>query len=115
MILARHTSPDQALTLIAEQCGGDFQVGFEGMPWHTHGDILARIAGMEERAAVERFIDELVHGQRVIALLRKDGALIDVWISDDPAKDAAYPQPGEMLEFRTWDGTRVSPPCDLRR
>ena len=108
MILARHTSADGELTLIAEQLESDLQIGFEGMPWHTHGDILAQVSGLPLQSAVERFLEELLHGRHVLALLRKDGALVDVWVTDDPAKDEMYKEAGEVLEFRLWDGTQVS-------
>jgi hypothetical protein len=41
MLLARHKSPDGTLTLIAELVGDDLQIGFEGMPWHTHTATLS--------------------------------------------------------------------------
>ena len=115
MILARHISPDGTLTLIAEQRGDDIQIGFEGMPWHTHGDILAQLGELPVASAVERFVKEVLHGQHVIALLHRNGALVDAWVTDDPAKDAHYAEPGEVLEFRCCDGTRVHPQQDLKR
>ena len=41
-------------------------------------------------------------------MIFKDGAISDAWVSDDPAKDAAFSAPGEELHFRYWDGTEVS-------
>jgi hypothetical protein len=115
MMLARHTSPDETLTLIIEQIGDDVHIGFEGMPWHTHGDILAQLSSLSLQSAVERFVEELLHGQHVLALLRRDGALVDAWVTDDPAKDASYTEPGEVVEFRYWDGTQVQPQQDSER
>jgi hypothetical protein len=107
MILARHCSPDKALTLIVEQLGDDLQVGFDGMSWHTHGDILAQKSDVPVQVAVARFVSELLAGRHLLALLRMNGALVDAWVTDDPAKDASYAQPGEVLEFRRWDGTQA--------
>ena len=106
MILARHTSPDGALTILSEQVGNDVRIGFEGLSWHTHGDILAELSGLPTLSAVDRFLDELLHGRHIIALSRRNGMLVDAWVTDDPAKDAAYTEPGEDLEFRYWDGTK---------
>ena len=105
MILARHTSPDGALTLIAEQLSDDVQIGFEGLSWHTHGDILAQLSGLSVPSAVDRFVDEVLRGQHLLALLRRDGLLVDAWVTDGPAKEADYAEPGDALEFRYWDGT----------
>lgn len=107
MILARHTSDDGILTLVAEQIRDDVQIGFEGLSWHTHGDILAQLSGLPLRQAVERFVDELLKGQHLIAVLRMNGALVDAWVTDEPARDALHKLPGEDLEFRYWDGTEV--------
>ena len=107
MILARHTSPDGILTLVAEQVEDDLQVGFDGLPWHTHGDMLAQLTGLPLLPAVDRFLDELLRGERLLALLRKNGTLVDAWVSDDPARDAMHKEPEEVLEFRYWDGTEV--------
>ena len=115
MILARHTSPDGALTLIAEQLGDDVQIGLEGLSWHTHGDILAQLSGLAVPSAVDWFVDEVLRGQRVLALLRRDGLLVDAWVSDDPAKDADYAERGDALEFRYWDGTPARRQEHLKR
>jgi hypothetical protein len=30
----------------------------------------------------------------------------DVWITDDPAEELKYWDPGETVEFRLWGGTK---------
>ena len=115
MILARHVSPDRALTLLVVQLGDDLQIGFEGMPWHTHGDILANQNGLPVHVAVERFVAELLAGSHVLALLRTNGVLMDAWVTEDPVKDASYIGQGEELEFRLWDGTQTENPRDIPR
>lgn len=109
MIVARDVSPDQRLTFIAQQIDDDVQLGFEGLPWHTHGDILAQLTGLPVQAAADRFVEQLLNDQLVIALLHLDGALVDAWISEDPGKDALYAQSEEVLEFRYWSGSRLQP------
>jgi hypothetical protein len=42
MAREQHVTPDGALTLVvARDDDGDITVGFDGFPWHTHGDLLA--------------------------------------------------------------------------
>jgi hypothetical protein len=108
MIVERHVSPDAKLTFLVDQNPDDISIGFEGMSWHTHGDILARLGGTSVEAAVEKFVKQLLTGQTIIAVIFKDGAISDAWVSDDPTKDAAFSEPGEELRFRYWDGTEVS-------
>ncbi len=113
--LERHTTPDGMLTLLVRRVGDHVLVGFEGTAWHTHGDILAELSGLPVPSAVDRFVDDILHGRRAITLLRNDGVLVDAWVSDDPAKDASYAQPGESLELRNWDGTPLCPDRNLER
>jgi hypothetical protein len=100
-----HVSPDGRLRLrIAMSEDGDLTLGFVGFPWHTHADILAATTGLPEAEAVPRFIDDLVQGASVVVLWSVGGEVRDIWVSDDPEQDAAYPQPGESVELRYWDG-----------
>ncbi len=36
-----YLSPDGCLRLVVIRETGDITLGFEGFPWHTHGDVLA--------------------------------------------------------------------------
>ena len=86
-------------------------VGFDGFPWHTHGSILAALSEMDEAAATQRFVTDLITNVSVIALRRIGGNITDVWITNDPTDDLAswkrYGEPTETIEFRLWDGTQV--------
>lgn len=105
-ILERHDSPDGLLKfVIGREEDGDVYLGFQGVGWHTHADILASSSGLSEDVAVRQFVDLLLTDQTVVAVVRIGGQIRDVWISDDPAKDAKYKQSDETLEFRYWSGT----------
>src|SRR5438046_1455790 len=71
-IIEEHQSPDGLLRLIVQRDDdGDIAIGFEGYPWHTHGDtdrFLKEASGVihvganvgEERELYDR------HGLRVV-------------------------------------------------
>jgi hypothetical protein len=100
-----HVSPDGQLHFrVVTAPDGDVSLGFDGFPWHTHADILAALTGRPEAEAVRRFVEDLVGSRSVIVLWSVGGELRDVWVSDDPVRDAAYPLPGESVALRYWDG-----------
>lgn len=103
--MEQHTSPDGRLKfLVVQEEDGDVSLGFEGFPWHTHGDILAALTGLPEVEAVRRYVDNLVGGVSVVALWSVAGELQDIWVSENPEEDARYPEAGESIELRFWDG-----------
>src|SRR2546422_946428 len=103
-------SPDGRLRfLVADGEDGDVSLGFAGFPWHTHGDILAALTGLPESEAVRRYVEDLIGGVSVVALWSVAGGLRDVWVSDNPERDADYPEAGESIELRYWDGREWSP------
>jgi hypothetical protein len=102
-----HISPDGRLTfLVVQGEDGDVSMGFAGFPWHTHADILAALAGLSEAEAVRRYVDDLIGGVSVVALWSVAGELRDIWVSENPERDADYPQAGESIELRFWDGSQ---------
>jgi len=111
MPIGEFVSPDGQLKLLVICPAGDWTIGFDGFPWHTHGSILAELAGLDEISAVERFVSDLTNNISVIALRRISGKLIDVWVSDDPAEEIVnskkHGPPDETFEFRRWNGTLV--------
>src|SRR5437868_9092095 len=102
----RHVSPDGKLCLVVETVDDDRSIGFEGYPWHTHGDILADLSGLDAEVATEAFIEKIKKGELVIAILSKGTNVIDVWISDDPQEETTIP--GETIRFRLWNGQHVN-------
>jgi hypothetical protein len=109
--IGEYVSPDKQLRFLVTCPDGDWTIGFDGFPSHTHGSILAELSGQDEISAIERFIANLTGNISVIVLRRRSGVLTDVWITDDPADEFAgykrYGWPDETIEFRLWDGTAV--------
>jgi hypothetical protein len=111
-----YVSPDGRLRfVVVASPGGDVALGFDGYPWHTHADILADLKGSAPADAVRHFVNDLISDKSVIAVWGVPGSVRDVWVSEDPAKDAAYPQDGEVIELRywsgrAWEGESSSPP-----
>lgn len=105
----RHTSPDELLTLVVVWEDDDVSVGFEGYEWHTHGDVLfVEHGGSEsEEQAVQSFVEDILSNRLPIAILRLNGKIHDAWVTDDPQDELKYELPGETLELRRWDGSRV--------
>ena len=111
MPIGEYTSPDGQLKFIVVCPDGDWIMGFEGFPWHTHGSILAALSGQDDATATEHCVIDLTSNISVIAMMRTSGKLTDVWITSDPAADLSscerYGEAGETIEFRRWDGTPV--------
>lgn len=112
MPLGEYVSPDGQLRFLVACPEGDWTIGFDGFPWHTHGSILAVLAGQDEGAAVELFLADLIGNISIIALRRVSGRLVDISVTDDPADDLSnckqYGGPDETVEFRLWNGTPVN-------
>jgi hypothetical protein len=109
--IGEYVSPDGQLKFLVICPGGDWTMGFDGFPWHTHGSILAALSGRDEVSAIKHLIDDLTGNVSVIALKKIAGVLTDVWISEDPAEDLSscqrYGAVDEAMEFRLWDGTPI--------
>lgn len=114
-IIERHQSPDHQLTLVVELADGDWTIGFEGFPFHTHGDILARTEypGTPEQATQE-FVAEILQSRRPVVIFRVNGKIRDFGVPEkfDRARlqsdIAKYGLAGETFEARYWDGRAVA-------
>ena len=102
-------SPDGLLRFVIRSPDDDITLGFEGYPWHTHGDLLAGPSKQDPEAAAEQFVADLIAGNLLIAVARVSGRTRDIWITADPLADLRYCPPEELIEFRLWDGTTISP------
>ena len=108
--VTRHVSPDGALIFrIEEYADGDFALGFEGFPWHTHGDLLGHRMQCSVREAIHRFLNELIENRSIIAVRSLESAISNVWITDEPDEPDRYAQPGEVTIYRYWDGSPYDP------
>jgi hypothetical protein len=105
----RYLSPDGTLTFLVEREAGDITLGFEGTPWHTHGDLLATAYGLPQKEAVARFIEALLQNRSVIAIARVRGVVTDVWVADEPLKSEPHKPDDEVVALRFWDGTPFNP------
>ena len=100
-----HVSPDGRLRfLVVVDASGDIALGFDGCPWHTHADILAALSGLPAADAGRQFVNDLLSDKSVIAVWGVPGRVDDVWVSEDPTSAIAYPQDGEIIELRYWNG-----------
>ena len=103
-IIEEHHTPDGLFRFIVERSDdGDFSLGFDGFPSHTHGDIIASLSGLPLEAAMRQYIDALLSGRSAMGIARVAGKIRDVWVTDDPHPDNYKPD-GETMEFRYWDG-----------
>ena len=113
MQIGEYVSPDGQLKFLITCPDGDWTMGFDGCPAHTHGSILAELSGLDEVAAVERYLADLIGNVSVIALRRVSGTLTEAWITNDPAEEVLslqkYGKPNETIEFRLWNGNAVKP------
>jgi hypothetical protein len=104
-----HVSPDGALRFLVRSADGDITIGFDGYPWHTHGDVLAALSSVRPEDAAKRFVADLISNKLIIAVATVTGTVRDVWITDDLTNDLRRCPPEETIEFRLWDGTKIHP------
>lgn len=102
-------SPDGLLRLVVRRTADDTVLGFDGFSWHTHSDILQATSRDRAADAVERWIADLVDGKLVIAVAKNGDNISDIWVTEDPKAVLRFSSPDEQVEFRLWDGTRISP------
>jgi hypothetical protein len=106
-----HHTPDGRFTLLVKYEDDDISIGFAGFEWHTHGDLLAgsypfgEVSGLTPETATRRFVEDIVSNRAVIAVIKAEGSIRDVWITDDIEKELRHKRPDEEIEFRYWDGT----------
>lgn len=103
-IRERYSSPDGALVLVVDDTDGDLAVAFDGFEWHTHGDLLVGSYGATEAEAVAAFVGQILSDRLAIAVCRRDGAVHDVRVTDDPATEHEYTAAGEQILLRFWSG-----------
>jgi hypothetical protein len=114
-IVERYESPDRQLTLVVDLTSDDWTVGFDGFPYHTHGDILAQTeyAGNPE-LATRSFVTDILKSRRPIIIWRVNGKIRDLAVPQEfcraelEANVTKHGFPGETFEARYWDGRAVA-------
>lgn len=111
-LIESHSSPDGLLTLSVSDEDGDIAVGFEGLMWHTHGDILSHLPGLSESDAIREFVDNLLQDRTLIALKLIDGELDDAYPTESITEElealTKYGDQNEQIKFRVWSGKELT-------
>jgi len=108
-VVEQHTSNDGLLKfIVCRDDDGEMALGFDGLVWHTHADILASLSGLPHADAVRCFINDILEDRAIIAISRIGDAIADVWITEDPTRESKYKPEEEAIEFRYWSGRRAS-------
>lgn len=119
-IVERHKSPNGLPDLIVDVDGEDWSIGFDGYPWHTHGDILDAYGYRgSPQEATRQFVDDILASRRPIVVWRIDGSIADFdvpverevdrrAIAEEIRKFRKYGPPGETAEICYWNGQRSS-------
>ena len=111
-VLARHTSPDGALTILVQrdtQPGGDsiLSLGFEGFDWHVHpGEFYPRDGRSDEEVFLE-IVSDVVSDRMIIMLQGHDDGPMWPSILDTVTFEVDFYHPGERWSFRFWSGRTV--------
>ena len=96
---ARYTTPDGKFTLVVVP--EHDLLGFEGYPWHTHGEFLPNVYRI---ASVAEFLDALFADRLVMAVSWSADSVHDVYVTDDPEGEKEWAKQGKTLELRYWSG-----------
>lgn len=106
-----YRSRDGVLRLLVIRENDDVTIGFDGYPWHTHGDVIAgelELLGEPKCApeeAAKRLVEDVLSGRIGIGIVRRQGQIQDVLATYLLKTDDPYRPPEEELELRRWDGT----------
>ena len=109
-VVDRHRTADGLLELIVDLTAGDWSIGFAGLPWHTHGDILAELEGGSAESATRLYVADVLNSNKLIVVRRMNGSIEDAWVADGPTSDLGrYAPPNTTFELRYWNGSTPSP------
>jgi hypothetical protein len=102
----KFVSPDGVLTYLVTRTDEGTSLGFQGVPSHTHGRILAELYGLSENEAIRTHIDALLNNELYIVIAMVDGQIKDIWTTQSIVNDKYKPK-NEIITFRYWDGTII--------
>jgi hypothetical protein len=88
---------------------GDSILSFGDFPWHEHGDLLALASSLNPDDAIDAFLAKLFAGDLIIGISKVGGVIGDIWATDDAVGDFSRRLPNETIDFRLWDGTKITP------
>jgi hypothetical protein len=93
--------PGAVLCIVNSPDDSDSLIGFQGTPWHTHGDLMFNdAAGLYVEMKLDELLAGLANGQVLICELWRDGTLHDRYLAHARLNDELlYVQPGEELRF----------------
>lgn len=75
-IIEEYRTPDGVFRFIVTRADdGDISLGFDGYASHTHGDMLASLAGVSVEEAVRDYVEALLACRSITAIARVDGAI----------------------------------------
>ena len=105
-----YQSPDGELRLFVIEDRDDITIGFESVPWHTHGDVIAgelALLGMGEfsaASAARRFVVDLLNDRVLVCVTRIGGEIEDISASYSATCAEDDVPAHETVELRTWSG-----------
>lgn len=114
-IIEQHESPDGELKLVIDFSDGDWTIGFDGYPYHTHGDIHSWLGYQgSPKEATRAFVNDILQSRRPIVIWRVNGRIRDCDVPDEIDWEsldnglAKYGLPGETFEVRFWNEQPVA-------
>ncbi|PVE24719.1 hypothetical protein DC522_08830 [Microvirga sp. KLBC 81] len=104
MILEEHTTSDGLLTLIVQQFDDGPAIGFAGLSWHTHPDLLVGYYGDDEEKALRSFVSAILNDKLLIVCSVARDRVERAWV-DDNLQDAMEAAAGsKTMKVRYWSG-----------
>lgn len=99
-VVLRVPHPAIPCGLVVRAEAGDVSVGFR--QWHTHGDLLGGGLPAAQIDAVLDLVGQILRSEVLLAVSHVDGAFVDAWVTDDPAKEGRFAQSNGTLRVGTW-------------
>src|SRR5262245_20520072 len=100
---AEYVSHDGLLRFLVQTADdGVVCMGFAGSFWHRHPYELTNRGKLSEQEAIERYVRDLLENRAVIAVMREGAEVVQVKVTEDPASETSYLEPGESVELRHW-------------
>ncbi|ANY79049.1 hypothetical protein BB934_13190 [Microvirga ossetica] len=104
MILEEHTTADGLLTVSVQQFDDGIAIGFDGLAWHTHPNLLIETYGEDEEKALRGFISAMLNDELLIICSMAGDRLVEAWIDDDFQSAMEFASQSETIKVRHWSG-----------